>query len=86
MRTKHFEVKVTTTEAFMIHANNKEEAIDLAQEAMSNEQGALIDIAYKATEVGKVYNEKGDILEFENGIGIGFAHKDIKKEKEDDES
>ena len=86
MRTKHFEVKVITTEAFMIHANSREEAVDLAQEAMSNEQGALIGITYKVTEVGKVYNENGQILEFENGIGIGFAHKDVKKEREDDES
>ena len=72
---KHYEVTVTTVESFSIHADNEEEAIDLTQEKMSNEQG-----------VGKVYNEKGDILEFENGIGIGFAHKDVKKEKEDDES
>ena len=51
MRTKHFEVKVITTEAFMIHANSREEAVDLAQEAMSNEQGALIDIKYAVTEI-----------------------------------
>ena len=48
---KHFEVKVSTTEAFLIAAENREEAVALAQEAMSNEQGALIDIKYAVTEI-----------------------------------
>ena len=48
---KHFEVKVSTTEAFLIAAKNREEAVALAQEAMSNEQGALIDIKYAVTEI-----------------------------------
>ena len=48
---KHFEVKVSTTEAFLIAAESREEAVALAQEAMSNEQGALIDIKYAITEI-----------------------------------
>ncbi len=55
MSTKHFEVKVSTTEAFLIAAESREEAIDLAQEAMSasdsDEQGALIDIKYAVIEI-----------------------------------
>ncbi len=55
MSTKHFEVKVSITEAFLIAAESREEAIDLAQEAMSasdsDEQGALIDIKYAVTEI-----------------------------------
>ena len=98
--SKHYEVIVTTVESFSIHADNEEEAIDLTQEKMSHEQGTLIDTVYEATEslsesqemdqdeerAGKVYNERGEELEFDSGLDIGFAHKDIKKEREDDES
>jgi len=100
--SKHFEVMVTTVESFSVYADSEEEAVDLTQEKMSNQQGTLIDTVYEATEslsesqemdqdeerAGKVYNEMGEELEFEDigGIGIGFAHKDAKKEKEDDES
>ena len=47
---KHYEVTVTTVESFSIHADNEEEAIDLTQEKMSNEQGTLIDTIYEAEE------------------------------------
>ena len=67
---------------------------------MSYIQGNLVDTIYEAEEclsesqemdqdeerAGKVYNERGEELEFDSGLDIGFAHKDIKKEREDDES
>ena len=47
---KHFEVTVTTIESYSLYADNEEEAIDLTQEKMSNEQGTLLDISYEVEE------------------------------------
>ena len=48
--SKHFEVIVTTVESFSVYADSEEEAVDLTQEKMSNEQGTLIDTVYETTE------------------------------------
>ena len=84
--SKHYEVMVTTVESFSIYADSEEEAVDLTQEKMSNEQGTLIDTVYEATESLSESQEMDQDEERTNGIEVGFAHKDIKKEREDDES
>ena len=84
--SNHYEVTVTTIESFSVHATDEEEAIDLTQEKMSNEQGALIDVSYEVEECLSESQEMDMDEERTNGIEVGFAHKDVKKEREDDES
>ena len=83
--SRHFEVIVTTVESFSVHADSEEEAIDLAQDKMSNEQGTLIDTVYDVEECLSESQEMDMDEERTNGIEVGFAHKDVKKEREDDE-
>ena len=84
--SKHYEVIVTTVESFSVYADSEEEAEDLTKEKMFNEQGTLIDTVYEATESLSESQEMDQDEERANGIEVGFAHKDIKKEREDDES
>ena len=83
---KHYEVTLTTIETFSVYADNKEEAVDQTQEQMSYIQGNLVDTIYEAEECLSESQEMDQDEERANGIEVGFAHKDIKKEREDDES
>ena len=84
--SKHYEVIVTTVESFSVFADSEEEAVDLTQEKMSNKQGALIDTIYEAEECLSESEEMDQDEERANGIEVGFAHKDIKKERENEKS